>query len=193
MKKKNFVFGGDYNFNDKESISFIYDNTQDNDKNHKRNIFTNVNPITSYNTISSNNNLEQFDKTNTFSINYEKKLDTLNSNINVLLDYANNNYKNPTHQTNNYFLDNIQTNIFSNQQYDNSTNNIYSLAFNIKKYFINKNELAIGSKASYIKNNFNYLYFDEINENQVINDSYSNKFYFNQYLYSIFANYTMKK
>ena len=192
-EEKNFVFGGDYNFNDKESISFIYDNTQDNDKNHKRNIFTNVNPITSYNTISSNNNLEQFDKTNTFSINYEKKLDTLNSNINVLLDYANNNYKNPTHQTNNYFLDNIQTNIFSNQQYDNSTNNIYSLAFNIKKYFINKNELAIGSKASYIKNNFNYLYFDEINENQVINDSYSNKFYFNQYLYSIFANYTMKK
>ena len=192
-EEKNFVFGGDYNFNDKESISFIYDNTQDNDKNHKRNIFTNVNPITSYNTISSNNNLEQFDKTNTFSINYEKKLDTLNSNINVLLDYANNNYKNPTHQTNNYFLDHIQTNIFSNQQYDNSTNNIYSLAFNIKKYFINKNELAIGSKASYIKNNFNYLYFDEINENQVINDSYSNKFYFNQYLYSIFANYTMKK
>lgn len=191
--EKNFILGGDYYFNEKESISFIYDNTQDNDKNHKRNILTNIYPVTSYNTISSNNNIDQFDKTNTFSINYEKKLDTLNSNINVLLDYANNNYKNPIHQTNNYFLDNIQTNIFSNQQYDNSTNNIYSLAFNLKKYSINKNELAIGSKVSYIKNNFNYQYFDEINENQVINDSYSNKFYFNQYLYSIFTNYTMNK
>ena len=191
--EKNFVFGGDYYFNDKESISFLYDNTQDNDKNHIRNVLTNVNSITSYNTISSNNNLEQFDKTNTFSINYEKKLDTLNSSINVLLDYANNIYKNPTHQTNNYFFDNIQTSIFSNQQYDYSTNNIYSLAFNFKKYSINKNELAIGSKVSYIKNNFNYLYYDIINENQVINNSFSNKFYFNQYLYSIFSNYTMKK
>ena len=35
--EKNFILGGDYFFNEKESISFIYDNTQDNDKNHKRN------------------------------------------------------------------------------------------------------------------------------------------------------------
>lgn len=174
----------------------MFDNSQDNDKDHKKDTQTDIVPsVNEYNNFFTYNFLNQYDKTNTLSLIYERKLDSLNSKISITADYANNVYKNPLYQTN-VFLDNdSEISTQKNLQSDNSTHNIYALAIAYKKIFANKNDLSIGYKNTFVFDNFNYNYSDLINDSYIINDTYSNPFHFNQNLYSLFSNYSfqMKK
>ncbi|WP_312900507.1 outer membrane beta-barrel protein [Chryseobacterium taichungense] len=191
--EKNFVFGGEYTFNQKNSLSFLFDNSQDNDRDHEKNTQTAVIPaVNGFDNFHTFNRLNQYDKTNTLSFIYERKLDSLQSKISVTADYANNAYKNPIYQTNTFWLNSAEIVQQDNLQSDNASHDIYALTVNYKKMFTNKSNLSLGYKNTFVFDDFNYTYADLVNGSYINNDTYSNTFHFNQNLYTLFSSYSLQ-
>lgn len=186
------TLGADYNFNENNSLSFLYLFEDDRDDDHQRNVSS---QISDFNTnldslIVSKTHFNQINKMHSFSLSFDKTTDTLDSNLNIALDFAKKNYQSPFYQTNIYqnsflYLDE------QNKQYSKSNNDIYALNASWKKKFADKKELILGSRISLVDNE-DYFDFLNLESGQwITNTNFSNDFFLKEYIISVFSTFSL--
>jgi len=192
-QEKVLGFGADFTLDSLNNISFIYNFTSDNDREHKTISKQDIqSSIISDSLIINNRELEHFYDIHTFSLQYRKKLDTIGSYLNLSADFASNNYRNPLVDKNAFFSDGELKETTITSQPDDTNSDIYSLQIMWSKKNTNGNALSIGSKYSFNRNNNHFRFFDQIGGISILNENFSNDFYFNENIYALFTDYLIK-
>jgi Outer membrane protein beta-barrel family/CarboxypepD_reg-like domain len=184
------ILGFDYDIDSLSTLSFLYDYVSDNDKDFN---------ITSNQQISSSKvkdsllnivkDFDHIDKTHTFSLQYQKKLDSLGSNLKFSTDYAINNYKNPFVVKSQFFSRSVLVDSTETFQPDITNSNILGIKLDWKKKWANGNSFATGSKYSFNSNTDDFNYFDKIDNRFVSNQTFTNFFKFDESIYAYYLNY----
>ena len=179
----------DYDFNENNSLSFLYDYTVDEDLNKKFNYDYQIKtPIISDSTISTKNYFENIDKTHTFSLQYIYKPDKNGSNLTLNSDYAIDNFNLPFGSLTNYYRDNSLLKIEDITQNTKLSYKIFTTSVDYKKVLNAKNNYSLGLKYSN-SSNLNILNFYE---SDIFIPESSQHFDFFENIYSAYFKYSYK-
>lgn len=192
-RKSDYVtFGADYDFNEDSSLSFLYIFEDDRDDDHQRIASSDISGhnIASDSLITSKTHFDQINKMHSFSLSFNKVLDTLGSKFDVAVDFAKKKYINPFYQHNS-FQNNYDLIKEENQQNSRSNNDIYAFNTTWKKKFQDEKELSLGARISLVDNQ-DYFHFLDLQNNQwITNTNFSNDFQLKEYIMSAFSTLSM--
>ncbi len=190
-QERDLIFGFDYEIDSTSSLGFLYNYTIDNDKDFT--ILSNQEITGSSVTVDSLLQIKKFfdhkSNTHTFSLQYDKALDTIGSNINISTDFASYSFKEPMLVESNFYANGILSNYSQTSQNDDVTSSILGITFDWKKKMTSGNSFSIGAKFSYNKNISDYTFFDNNDNDLVLNTDFSNKLLFNEFIYATYFNY----
>jgi len=187
IRKSFYVSGGfNYKINNSSDLGFLYDYEYDIDKKHLINSNNGIiSPNVTDSIIKTNHLFDNISNEHTASIQYKLKLDTLNSNLIINMEYNFSKLDISGQMQQDFYKDQslLQSQRTSNN-YDN-TYRIVGIKTEWDKNFKNENELLSGIKfsATHIED-----IMDFINKNNQSN-SYLKKFIFRQNLLAAYTNY----
>lgn len=188
----NLTLGFDYNFNENKKLSVLYLLDDDLDNNHtttERSGITSINPNSSLDSlIESRRKFYQLNLENSLSILYNSLRDSLGSDFSLSFDYSTNKYDNPITQ------DVIYTTVMKvedehQQLNSNDRNTIYAIESKWNKIRSKRDAFAFGAKASFAENDNDFMYFNLIAQQWELNENYSNRFLFKEYIIAGYASY----
>ena len=184
----NAMLSLDYDFNDRNSLSFLYDYTVDKDLNKKRDILYHFQTATvSDSTANVRNRFENLDDTHTFSLQFIHKPDEKGSSLTLSADYATEFFRVPFHSIADYANATIQT----TEDFRQNTKlyyGIFTSSGDYKKVFDENNQLNIGLKYSYSSNRNVLDYY----ENDIFEEDNSQRFNLFENLYAGYIKYRLK-
>ena len=189
-RKSDYVtLGVDYQFNQDNSLSFLYLFEDDQDDNHQRTVLSTVSSLNllSDSLIQSQTFFDQVNKMHSYSLSFTSDLDTLGSKFTIVFDFAAKKYFNPFVQQNEYqnALSIIRE---ENSQNARAKNDIYVLNTQWEKKYSNQKTWSIGSRISWVNNKDYFRFLDLTKENGVSLDNFSNDFFLKEYIFSAFTN-----
>ena len=189
-QERNFILGFDFDIDLTSYLSLLYNYSGDNDKDF--NIISNQlirTTIVKDSSLKIVKDFDHIDKTNTFSLQYQKNLDSLESNLKLSADYAVNRYKNPLSVKSHFFSNSVLVDATETFESDITNSTILGVKLDWKKNWKKGNNLSTGSKYSFNHNTENFSYFDKINNEFVLNQEFTNHFNFNESIYAFYLNY----
>lgn len=178
----------DYEFNDRNVLSFLYDYTVDKDLNKKRDLDYHFQAATvSDSTAFIRNRYQNLDDTHTFSLNYVNKADDNGSMLTLNTDYATDYFRIPFHSITDY--DNGETHSSLDMRQNTKLYyGIFTSSLDYKKVFNENNQLDFGLKYSY-SSNLNILdYF----ENEIFEEAGSQRFNLSENIYAAYLKYKLQ-
>lgn len=192
-RKSDYItFGADYDFNENNSLSFIYLYEDEQDHDNQRGVSSQItgNLIEADSLVISKTYFNQVNKVHSFSLSFINELDSLGSKFNISIDFAKKNDTNPFYQFNSFQND---YNLIKeeNQQNSKSNNDIYAFNISRKKKFTDKKEFLLGARASLVDNNDGFRFLDLQNEQWITNTDFSNDFFLKEYILSVYSTFSM--
>lgn len=192
-EERNIVLGGDYYLDASKTIGFFYNYTKDNDNNFSSlsNYKINTSLDSNLKEIVIANELENKGTDHTLMLDYNQKLDSLGSSLSGSLNYFFNTYKTPFYQK--YEKINLtETLIERNQQNTDDKKNMYALKVDWDKKYKNNSNLKTGVKYLYNKNIDSFFYYEEQNNELILNDLFSNRFNYKENNASFYTSYSFR-
>ncbi len=180
--------GLDYKIDSLNTISVLYDFTEDNDKDFNILSATQINtPEAIDSLIVGDTKLDHLNKVHTVSLQYNKALDSLNSYFRVSSDYVSDNFKNPYAQKQQFYANTVfvEENL-TNQSY-NTLHNIFGLQIDWNKNYANGTNFKAGAKYSFGNIDEDYFFI-----NKTTTQTLSNVFNYNENILSAYVSYRYK-
>jgi len=179
-----------YNPTEKDEIIFEYRILDNNNHNSQNNDLI----IRDDSVTPSQGLYNRFGSVNYYAVgfNYERGIDSLGQNINVIADY----YNSDSGNTNNYqnlFFNEINDSIINSnirRSFTNSTFNIFSSQIDYVKPYSNK-KLEFGGKFSVVDNNSTSLFENLINGQFLSDENFTNSFAYNEQISALYGSYTI--
>jgi len=178
----------DYDFNDKNKISFLYDHVTDKDLDKEFNYhYRFTGSAITDSTAEVRNRFENLDDTNTLSLQYIYTPDDRGSSLTINTDYATDDFRIPFRSFGDYY----NTNHHSALDFSQNTQlayRIFTSSMDYKKVFNDQHHLDLGLKYTY-SSNLNILDYYEGNV-----FVYDNSQHFNLYenIYAAYLKYILK-
>lgn len=192
-KENAITLGADYYFNKKSTLSFLYIYNYDADADKEYNGLTNVynNNVLNYH-FTTNRKWDAIANDHSFSLNFERTIDTLNSNIKIALDLVKKKYDGPLTEKDIYYR--TVTTEENTEQDPYSYSDVYAFKTTWSKFFTSKypsekQNLVLGLRYSLVDNQDEFVYFDILPTQKLKNTNFSKDFYFKEHIFATFANY----
>ncbi len=182
------IVGLDYKIDSLNTISILYDFTEDNDKDFNILSATQINtPEAIDSLIVGDTKLDHLNKVHTVSLQYNKTLDSLNSYFRVSSDYVSDNFKNPYSQKQQFYANTIFVEeTLTNQSY-NTLHNIFGVQIDWNKNYANGANFKAGAKYSFGNIDEDYYFI-----NKTTTQTLSNVFNYNENILSAYVSYRYK-
>jgi hypothetical protein len=178
-----------YDFNDKNSLSFLYDYTVDEDLDKNFNYDYKLQTLLiSDSAISVRNYFENIDKTHTFSLQYVYKPGENGSKLTMNADYAIDNFNLPFHSLCYYYKNNYLLNTSDISQNTKLSYKIFTASTDYQKVINDKNNFSIGAKYS---NSTNMNILNYYNTGNFVSEN-SQHFNFFENIFTGYFKYTYK-
>ena len=192
-KENGITLGADYYFNKKSTLSFLYIYNYDADADKEYNSLTNVynNNVLNYH-FTTNRKWDAITNDHSFSLNFERTIDTLNSNIKIALDFVKKKYDGPLTEKDIYYR--TVTTEENTERDSYSYSDVYAFKTTWSKFFTSKypsekQNLVLGLRYSLVDNQDEFVYFDIFPTQKLKNTNFSKDFYFKEHIFATFANY----
>ncbi|MDO5615559.1 MAG: outer membrane beta-barrel family protein [Cruoricaptor ignavus] len=183
------IINFNYDFNNKNSLSLLYDYTADEDLDKKFNYdYQITTPMVSDSTTMVRNRFESRNKTHTVSLQYLYNDENKGRQLTISTDYASDQFANPFNSQNLYFRNSILQSEENITQNGSLSYNLFTASADYKKTLNEKNNYAFGLKYS---NSANLNILDYFDGNQFVYDN-SQHFDFYENIYSAYLRYTYK-
>ena len=184
----NVLFGTDYTPHENTSLSFLYMLNYDEDKDHDRNTRTEVYDHNTYDHWIANHKLfSQRSTDHTFSLALKQTLDTLNSNLQVNLDFMNRKYENPSWEEETLHKALVTTKVFEEANDDKVF--VYALKAAWNKKWADKQAFSLGTRLSLVDNRLYQNRFYLVNQQYIKDTDYSKDFFLKEYILALYASY----
>lgn len=182
------ILNVDYEFNDRNVLSFLYDYTVDKDLNKKRDLDYHFQTATVSDSIALiRNRYQNLDDTHTFSLNYSYKPDDKGSSLIFNTDYATDYFRIPFHSMSDYYHSDLHSSL-DLQQNTRLYYGIFTSSADYKKVFDENNQLDLGLKYSY-SSNLNVLdYFKD----EIFEEANSQRFNLYENIYAAYLKYKLQ-
>lgn len=192
-KENGITLGADYYFNKKSTLSFLYIYNYDADADKEYNSLTNVynNNVLNYH-FTTNRKWDAIANDHSFSLNFERTIDSLNSNIKIALDFVKKKYDGPLTEKDIYYR--TVTTEENTERDTYSYSDVYAFKTTWSKFFTSKypsekQNLVLGLRYSLVDNQDEFNYFDILPTQKLKNTNFSKDFSFKEHIFATFANY----